>query len=416
MPRPLVEPIPPELWRFIGICLLIMAGASAYMTFLGILDAMGAEQESFSAHAGAFVLGIAIWVMLFLLWTLAFKLVPMAGRLRLPALGVVIFTCTLILAMSTWLGAAGIAGSAAELYHLRQQLKAFEAVLDDRLSRVGRLASLPPVLTQTGHTYLVLAESERTKGSVTGVPGPGAVVHTLNRVGRELGGLATTIAAELGTAPLIASSARDELAAMREALDGKEAFKERLRTYALHASKARGLLASLEVDGAMASVRRVVLSLEDVAQNQAVSSRSAKLAIAQRAALEKLTAQLRASAASVGGLIDDIGGDTPLAVPNLDPITPTEAVLIHWRPFAPFWAAAIGLDFTALGVLLYLMIAQRKHELDGLEPLAPAPGAQTVDDLLLAAEALKQIAATELTMGKPLPAPRRGRPPKSEGT
>ncbi len=95
-----------------------------------------------------------------------------AGRAAM--LGVMALGCAMIIAMSSWLNAAALAGSAALEQHLAETLEDYTADLDQAHQNALAAQSLLPDIQRTQERFQRLADQERETGALTERPGPAA--------------------------------------------------------------------------------------------------------------------------------------------------------------------------------------------------------------------------------------------------
>ncbi|WP_416899482.1 MAG: hypothetical protein ACMVY4_07165 [Minwuia sp.] len=394
----------------ITCALVILCSFSAYISVEGVLMLANASMQGLAGTLKTFLLGVALWVMFYLLWDLCLSIIPKAGRSRVVAICMMLFLVVpVVFGSSTTFGTTGLAGDAPQEHHMQNEVDQFDAVLTDRLAVINRLSAIQPIVQASAAHYGREAEKELDEGHYTGVPGPGAVSSTLLAIESELSAVSTSISRISSGAPAVGEAVARHIANMRAHVDQDIPIRDRERLLAHEANLARGLMVKLDVSGTVSAIKQALGSLEKAAADQAVSSRSASLAAAQRKALEQLAAEMRASAEKLNGFLDDIDDAEDAVLPAISRITPTMGVLIYWREFAPIWAAAIGIDFTVIVVVFFLSLAQIRKDQLGRKPVDIRE--IRFGDLLHTKEAIAQLSELGLSLEPPKRGP--GRPRKS---
>jgi hypothetical protein len=100
----------------------------------------------------------------------------------------------MIIAMSSWLNAAALAGSAALEQHMANATETYQEQFDKAHSNALAAQSLLPDIQLASRRFAGLAEQERASGALTGTSGSGTVVQLrrnwtgLHRRSRRAGG------------------------------------------------------------------------------------------------------------------------------------------------------------------------------------------------------------------------------------
>jgi len=173
--------------------LAILALASGVYTYLGVRSLLdGSSTQVFFA---AIVYSTAVSVAIYAFWTYLLKFVPLmqdASR-KMALFATMALGSCMIIAMSSWLNAAALAGSAATEQHLALQLEGYVEDLDKAHANALSAQSLLPDVQRASERFTRLADEERASGALTGTSGSGSVVQLLNQMGNQLDELAITI-------------------------------------------------------------------------------------------------------------------------------------------------------------------------------------------------------------------------------
>jgi len=350
--------------------LAILALASGVYTYLGVRSLLdGSSTQVFFA---AIVYSTAVSVAIYAFWTYLMKFVPLmkdASR-KLALFATMALGSCMIIAMSSWLNAAALAGSAATEQHLSLQLEGYVEDLDKAHANALSAQSLLPDVQRASERFKRLSDEERASGALTGTSGSGSVVQLLNQMGNQLDELAETITNSKERTASLFENGREQLEKMRTLVSAPGAVQPRADEFAGEAIKLAGIIASLQETSIAPSVRRAAedLSLGFIApiadgDNQDLASR-------QNTVIENVKASVEAQSSALAKAADDI-----LAVPAVPsrrfvPLSSAEAVLRYANDFAPSWAGAISIDLLPAILVLILSIAHSaiRQETESADP------------------------------------------------
>ena len=178
-----------------GTALGILAVASGIYTYLGVsslLDDTGAL--SFFA---AMAYSVAVSVAIFVFWSYLMRLLPAvrtAGA-RIGLLASMLLGSCAIIAMSSWLNAAALAGAAAAEQHLAKTVQDYQGALERANSIAVTAQGLERDVARVRQSFEDLSEQEAT-GQLSGIAGQGAVFRLLRQKSDELVGLEQQIASQ----------------------------------------------------------------------------------------------------------------------------------------------------------------------------------------------------------------------------
>ena len=138
-----------------------------------------------------------------------------------------------IIAMSSWLNAAALAGAAAVEQHLATTVQDYQTALERADEITQSAQSLQRDVARTRQSFVDLAEQEAT-GQLSGFAGQGAVFRLLRQKADELSALEAQIAARTQARSdkdwAAADTIRDGLAAMGvEIMDSPEGTTWRVK-------------------------------------------------------------------------------------------------------------------------------------------------------------------------------------------
>ncbi len=357
--------------------LAILALASGVYTYLGVRSLLdGSSTQVFFA---AIVYSTAVSVAIYAFWTYLLKFVPLmqdASR-KMALFATMALGSCMIIAMSSWLNAAALAGSAATEQHLALQLEGYVEDLDKAHANALSAQSLLPDVQRASERFTRLADEERASGALTGTSGSGSVVQLLNQMGNQLDELAITITNSKERTANLFEKGRENLDKMRTLVSAPGAVQPRADQFASEAITLAGVIASLQETSIAPSVRRAAedLSLGFIApiadgNNQDLASR-------QSTVIENVKASVEAQSTALATAADDILAEPAVPSRRFVPLSSAEAVLKYAGDFAPSWAGAISIDLLPAILVLILSIAhsairQETADLDPAEQMTAA--------------------------------------------
>jgi hypothetical protein len=176
--------------RFALAVLALASGVYTYLGVRGLLD--GSATFVFFA---AIIYSTAVSVAIYAFWSFMLRFVPLvtSGIQRVGLFVTMGIGCLMIMAMSSWLNAAALAGSAALEQHLAVTLEGYVADLDDAHGNALAAQSLLPDVQRAADRFSRLADDERQTGALTGTEGSGSVVQLLTQMAAQMNELGATI-------------------------------------------------------------------------------------------------------------------------------------------------------------------------------------------------------------------------------
>jgi hypothetical protein len=173
--------------------LAVLALASGVYTYLGVRDILDGS-ASFVFFA-AIIYSAAVSVAIYAFWTFMMRFVPLVttGAQRIGLFATMAIGCLMIIAMSSWLNAAALAGSAALEQHMAVTLQGYAEDLDKAHANALAAQSLLPDVQRASERFARLAADERETGALTGTTGSGSVVQLLTQMTAQMAELSSTI-------------------------------------------------------------------------------------------------------------------------------------------------------------------------------------------------------------------------------
>jgi len=187
---------------FSGTALGVLSVASGIYTYLGVSSLLD-ENGAMSVFA-AIAYSTAVSVGIFVFWSYMLRLFPAVTttRARTGLLAAMGMGSLAIVAMSSWLNAAALAGSAAVEQHLAKTVQDYQTALEraHEIALTGQ--ALERDVARVRQSFEDLSEQE-AQGSLSGLAGRGAVFRVLRQKSAELSALETQIAEQT---PLVESA------------------------------------------------------------------------------------------------------------------------------------------------------------------------------------------------------------------
>ncbi|MEM6312384.1 MAG: hypothetical protein AAF754_20370, partial [Pseudomonadota bacterium] len=180
---------------FSGTALGVLATASGIYTYLGVSSLLD-ENGAMSVFA-AIAYSVAVSVGIFVFWSYMIRLFPAvrSARARIGLLLAMGAGSLAIVAMSSWLNAAALAGSAAVEQHLAKTVQDYQVSLERAHEVALTGQSLERDVARVRQSFEDLSEQEAA-GSLSGLAGRGAVFRVLRQKSAELSGLEGQISAQ----------------------------------------------------------------------------------------------------------------------------------------------------------------------------------------------------------------------------
>jgi len=239
--------------RFVLATLSLASGVYTYLGVRSLLD--GSATLVFFA---AIIYAAAVSVGIYGFWTYLIRFLPEIrdGASRMALVAVMAVGSAMIIAMSSWLNAAALAGSAAVEQHLATTLEGYTADLDQANGNAMGALSLLPDIQRAGERFARLAEEERNSGALTGTSGSGSVVQLLTQMAAQMRELEGTIQNSRETVARLFEEGQAHLATMRGLVSGTGPVQPRADSFAEEAVALAGVIAALEQTSIAPSVSR----------------------------------------------------------------------------------------------------------------------------------------------------------------
>ncbi|WP_372992011.1 hypothetical protein [Sulfitobacter sp.] len=345
------------LETFSGTALGVLAVASGIYTYLGVSSLLD-DNGAMSAFA-AIAYSVAVSVGIFVFWSYMLRLFPAVrgARARAGLLGAMGLGSVAIIAMSSWLNAAALAGSAAVEQHLAETVQDYQGSLERAHEIAISAQGLERDVARVRQSFEDLSEQEAT-GGLSGMAGRGAVFRVLRQKSSELSGLEAQIATQTPLVEAAFVEGNQILSRMRALTVEPGPVEARSVEFSEQAVRLAGLITQLRQLSVASLVERAAQDLSasvvlpeldggtvEQRGNQASTITSVLEVLAQRATTLERAAQ---------GVL----AMPPPTETTYTPISSADAVIKYARNFVPSWAGAIAIDLLPAVLVFILAITQ----------------------------------------------------------
>ncbi|MBX3568882.1 MAG: hypothetical protein KF914_12545 [Rhizobiaceae bacterium] len=327
--------------RFVLATLALASGVYTYLGVRSLLD--GSAAVVFFA---AIIYSASVSVAMYGFWTYLIRFLPEMrdGASRLSLVAIMALGCAMIVAMSSWLNAAALAGSAAVEQHLAITLEGYTADLDQAHTNALGTVSLLPDIQRAAERFSRLASDEQSSGALTGTSGSGSVVQLLSQMAAQMRELETTIQASREPIQAAFEEGQARLAAMRGLVSAPGPIEQRSDQFAAESVALAGVIASLEQTSIAASVSRAAADLSVGFIAPVADGSTPDLATRQDQVMNTIRSSVAAQSKALSDAAAEILAQPKVPERRYVPLTSAEAVLRYAGDFIPSWAGAISID------------------------------------------------------------------------
>lgn len=349
--------------------LAVLALASGVYTYLGVRTLL--DGSAGFVFFAAIIYSTAVSVAIYAFWSYMLQFVPLIRSFtkRISLFIVMAIGSLMIVAMSSWLNAAALAGSAALEQHLAVTLEGYAQDLDGAHARALSAQSLLPDVQRASSRFSRLAADERQSGALTGSSGSGSVVQLLSQMSAQMRELGETIVQSGEASATLFERGSAHIATMRELVSGAGAVQPRADQFAAEAIQLTGVISALQETSVAPSVKRAAADLSLGFIAPVADGRSADLVVRQDRVMETVRASVSAQSVALTNAADEILAEDKVATRRFVPLSSAEAVLRYYADFIPSWAGAISIDLLPFVLVLVLMVVHdaMRQESDVLE-------------------------------------------------
>lgn len=348
--------------RFVLATLALASGVYTYLGVRSLLDG-----DAALVFFAAIVYSAAVSVGVYGFWVYLTRFLPeMRDNLsRMALLGVMAVGSVMIVAMSSWLNAAALAGSAAVEQHLAVTQEGYTADLDQAHSNALGALSLLPDIQRAAERFARLADDERESGALTGTSGSGSVVQLLTQMSAQMRELEATIESSRETVRTLFEQGQGHLATMRGLVSAPGPVQPRADSFAEESVALAGVISALEQTSIAPSVARAAADLSVGFIAPVAGGGTADLAGRQTQVMETIRSSVAAQSEALSAAAAEILAQPRVAERRFVPLSSAEAVILYAASFLPSWAGAISIDLlpgVLVGILAVAHAAIRRGE------------------------------------------------------
>lgn len=342
---------------FSGTALGVLAVASGIYTYLGVSSLLD-DNGAMSAFA-AIAYSAAVSVGIFVFWSYMLRLFPAvrSARARVGLLGAMSLGGVAIIAMSSWLNAAALAGSAAVEQHLAETVQDYQGSLERAHEITLSAQGLERDVARVRQSFEDLSEQEAT-GGLSGLAGRGAVFRVLRQKSAELSGLEAQIATQT---PLVNDAfveGNQILSRMRALTVEPGPVEARSVEFSEQAVRLAGLITRLRQLSVAPLVERAAQDLSASVVLPELDGSSVEVRGNQASTISAVLEVLAQRAATLERAAQDVLAMAPPTETTYTPISSADAVIKYARNFVPSWAGAIAIDLLPAVLVFILAITQ----------------------------------------------------------
>jgi hypothetical protein len=380
--------------RFALAVLALASGVYTYLGVRGLLD--GTATFVFFA---AIIYSAAVSVAIYAFWTFMLRFVPLvtSGVARVGLFLTMAVGCFMIMAMSSWLNAAALAGSAAQEQHLAVNLEEYVGALDQAHGSALAAQSLLPDVQRAADRFSKLADDERNSGALTGTTGSGSVVQLLTQMAQQMTELGTTITNSRDQVQSLFDEGSAHLGKMRELVSGAGEIGPRSDEFASESVQLNAVITSLQSTDVAPSVKRASADLAAGFIAPVADGSTTDLVNRQDTVMGTVRESVAAQSAQLSAAADEILKQPKVDPHRFVPLSSAEAVLRYWSDFIPSWAGAISIDLLPVVLVLVLMIVH--------DAMRRETGSLEEAETITAAEMLRSLDLYRQLAGQPLAEP-----------
>lgn len=337
--------------------LATLALASGIYTYLGVRSLLDGDPTL--VFMAAVVYSVAVSIGIYGFWVYLSRFLPEMrdNGSRVALVAIMAVGSAMIIAMSSWLNAAALAGSAAVEQHLAVTQEGYTADLDQANTNALSALSLLPDIQRAAERFARLADNERESGALTGTSGSGSVVQLLTQMSAQMRELEANILASRETVRTLFEEGQAHLATMRALVSGSGLVQPRADAFADEAVALAGVISSLQQTSIAPSVARAAADLSVGFIAPVAGGTTADLAGRQTQVMDTIRASVAAQSDALSAAAAEIMSQPKVAERRFVPLSSAEAVILYAGSFLPSWAGAISIDLLPAVLVAILAVA-----------------------------------------------------------
>ena len=376
------------LETFTPSALAVMTVASGIYTYLGVtslLDGTGALTT-----LAALCYSAAVSVGIFVFWSYILKLLPsmrsIQGLFGL-SIATIVGSCAVV-AMSSWLNAAALAGAAAVEQHLAKTVQNYQTSLEKAHFIAISAQGLEAEIERTAKKFSDLATQEN-KGNLSGTPGRGAVFRILTQKSDELIRLRDIIVKEKDNIQIQFDEGNKILGQMRSIIADTGSVEQRSVTFSEESVKLSGVITKLRQSSVAPLVKRAAIDLRESIIQPELDGRTQLVQKDQASTIKAVLEALKIRAKTLEEAAQEVLDMEPPEDTTYMSLSAADAVIKYRKNFYPSWAGAIAIDLLP-GVLVFILAVTKSAIRTGRRK-STVEDRITLADLKVAMSALREV-------------------------
>jgi hypothetical protein len=338
---------------FSAAALGVLAVASGIYTYLGVTSLL--DDNGALSFFAAISYSIAVSVGIFVFWSYLMRLLPAVRTVgaRMGLFVSMLLGSAAIIAMSSWLNAAALAGAAAVEQHLAQTVQDYQSALEQANEVAVNAQGLERDVARVRQSFQDLSEQEAT-GDLSGLAGRGAVFRVLRQKSDELSGLETQIQSQQPLVFAAFSEGNQILSRMRSLTVEPGPIEVRSVQFSEEAVRLSGVITQLRQLSVAPLVSRAAEDLSASVVLPELDGRTEESRAGQQSTIRSVLQVLGQRAETLRRAADAVIAMPKPADIIYTPISTADAVIRYAANFAPSWAGAIAIDLLP-AVLVFIL-------------------------------------------------------------
>ncbi|RJK93597.1 hypothetical protein D3P06_18840, partial [Paracoccus aestuarii] len=342
---------------FTSTALGVLSAASGIYTYLGVRTLL--DDPGLWTTFAALAYSIAVSVGIFVFWSYLLRLLPAvrSAASRIGLMLTMVLGSLAIIAMSSWLNAAALAGGAAVETHMATTVQNYQTSLERAHANAVAGQSLSRDVARVRQSFADLSEQE-AGGTLSGFSGRGAVFRVLIQKQAELQALEDQLTGV--DAPIDQTFAQGNaiLSRMRGISVEPGPLQDRTVRFSSDAVELAGLITQLRQLNPAPLVSRAAQDLSDAVILPELDGATAATRAGQTSTINAVLGLVQQRAQTLDRAAAEV-----MALPDPDealytPLSAADAVITYARNFVPAWAGAISIDLLPAVLVFIIMVVQ----------------------------------------------------------
>lgn len=342
---------------FTSAALGVLAVASGIYTYLGVSSLL--DDNGALSFFAAVSYSIAVSVGIFVFWAYLMRLLPAVRTMgaRIGLFVSMLLGSFAIIAMSSWLNAAALAGAAAVEQHLARTVQDYQTALERSHEIALSAQGLGRDVARVRQSFEDLSEQEAT-GNLSGLAGRGAVFRVLRQKSDELAALESQINSQQPLVNAAFSEGNAILSRMRSLTVEPGPIEARSVQFSEEAVRLAGVITQLRQLSVAPLVSRAAQDLSASVVLPELDGRNEATREGQRSTISAVLQVLGQRADTLRLAAGSVMSMEPPAETIYTPISTADAVIRYAENFVPSWAGAIAIDLLPAVLVFILAITQ----------------------------------------------------------